>query len=137
MDHPMPGQPMFGVSSESDSGAGGRVHADPPPRRVAGGADDLPSTLLLVGGAGGQPDLAGLAGVRLAGPVPADAAPSRGAGFSRFDIVWLREAERLADDRFAALMEVYTEGEWGQSCAASLAGGDPVVAAHPRGGRTG
>src|SRR3546814_5551592 len=65
MDHPMPGQPMFGVSSESDSGAGGRVHADPPPRRVAGGADDLPSTLLLVGGAGGQPDLAGLAGVRL------------------------------------------------------------------------
>src|SRR3546814_9753568 len=40
MDHPMPGQPMFGVSSESDSGAGGRVHADPPPRRVAGGADD-------------------------------------------------------------------------------------------------
>src|SRR3546814_14581888 len=62
MDHPMPGQPMFGVSSESDSGAGGRVHADPPPRRVAGGADDLPSTLLLVGGAGGQPDPAGLAG---------------------------------------------------------------------------
>src|SRR3546814_19179888 len=52
MDHPMPGQPMFGVASESGSGAGGRVHADPPPRRVAGGADDLPSTLLLVGGAG-------------------------------------------------------------------------------------
>src|SRR3546814_10197817 len=104
MDHPMPGQPMFGVSSESDSGAGGRVHADPPPRRVAGGADDLPSTLLLVGGAGGQPDLAGLAGVRLAGPVPADAAPSRVEGLSRFDIVWLREADRLADDRFAALM---------------------------------
>src|SRR3546814_15267545 len=89
MDHPMPGQPMFGVSSESDSGAGGRVHADPSPRRVAGGADDLPSTLLLVGGAGGQPDLAGLAGVRLAGPVPAGAAPSRGEGLARFGSGWL------------------------------------------------
>src|SRR3546814_20443199 len=99
-------------------------------------SDLLPSTLLLVGGAGGQPDLAGLAGVRLAGPVPADAAPSRVEGLSRFDIVWLREADRLADDRFAALMTVMTERECGLLCGAPLAEVDRVAAAIPASVRT-
>src|SRR3546814_13392825 len=118
----MPGQPMFGFSSESVSGAGGRVHADPPPRRVAGGADDLPSTLLLVGGAGGQPDLAGLAGVRLAGPVPTPAPPSRVEGLWAFDIVWLRGADRLAEARFRALTKEKTEAGCGWVGAGPLAG---------------
>src|SRR3546814_4884232 len=99
-------------------------------------SDLLPSTLLLVGGAGGQPDLAGLAGVRLAGPVPADAAPSRVEGLSRFDIVWLREADRLADDRFAALMKVMTERECGLLCETPLAAVDRVAAAIPASVRT-
>src|SRR3546814_20817534 len=60
----------------------------------------------------------------------------RSEGVSRFDIVWLREADRLADDRFAALMKVMTERECGLLCEAPLAAVDRVAAAIPASVRT-
>src|SRR3546814_7371673 len=92
----MPGQRMFGVSPTSDSGTGGWVHADPPSPRAVADAEELPSTLLMIGETGDQPN-SDLWGVRLAGPVPVDGAPARVEALSRFDIVWLREADRLTD----------------------------------------
>src|SRR3546814_8638765 len=108
MDYPMPGQRMFGVSPTSDSGTGGWVHADPPSPRAVADAEELPSTLLMIGETGDQPN-SDLWGVRLAGPVPVDGAPARVEALSRFDIVWLREADRLTDAAFTALIEARSE----------------------------
>src|SRR3546814_20012054 len=87
----MPGQRMFGVSPTSDSGTGGWVHADPPSPRAVADAEELPSTLLMIGETGDQPN-SDLWGVRLAGPAPVDGAPARLAGLSRCAIAWPREA---------------------------------------------
>src|SRR3546814_13140719 len=95
MDYPMPGQRMFGVSPTSDSGTGGWVHADPPSPRAVADAEELPSTLLMIGETGDQPN-SDLWGVRLAGTVPVDGAPAGEEARSRFDLGWLPQAGRPA-----------------------------------------
>src|SRR3546814_6908315 len=126
MDYPMPGQRMFGVSPTSDSGTGGWVHADPPSPRAVADAEELPSTLLMIGETGDQPN-SDLWGVRLAGPVPVDGAPARVEALSRFDIVWLREADRLTDDAFTALNEAVAERGCG---IGRVHGWNPLTQAH-------
>src|SRR3546814_11303049 len=97
----MPGQRMFGVSPTSDSGTGGWVHADPPSPRAVADAEELPSTLLMIGETGDQPN-SDLWGVRLAGPVPVDGAPARVEALPRFAIVCPTAAARLTDAAFPA-----------------------------------
>jgi len=126
---------MFGASPGSDSGTGGWVRADPLSPRAKADADDLPSTLLMIGETGDQPDVH-LSGVRLAGPIPVEDAPARVQALSRFDIVWLREADRLTDAAFATLVEAVAGRECGLLCEASLAAIDRLASAVPETLRT-
>src|SRR3546814_15019555 len=82
----------------------------------------------MIGETGDQPN-SDLWGVRLAGPVPVDGAPARVEALSRFDIVWLREADRLTDAAFTALIEAVAERGCGLFCEASPAPVDPRAAA--------
>src|SRR3546814_7711966 len=50
---------------------------------------------------------------------------------SLFDIVWLREADRLPDAAFTALIEAVAERGCGLLCKASLAAVDRLAAAVP------
>src|SRR3546814_16095618 len=84
----------------------------------------------MIGETGDQPN-SDLWGVRLAGPVPVDGAPVRVVALSRFDIVWLREADRLTDAAFTALIEAVAERGCGLLCEASLAAVDRLAAAVP------
>lgn len=130
MDYPMPERRMFGASPGRDSGTGGWVHADSPSPRAMADAEDLPSTLLMIGETGDQPNVH-LSGVRLAGPIPVEDAPARVEALSRFDIVWLREADRLTDAAFTVLIEAVAERECGLLCEAPLAAIDRLAAAVP------
>src|SRR5690606_15470268 len=103
---------------------------DPLSPRAKADADDLPSTLLMIGETGDQPNVH-LSGVRLAEPIPVDDAPARVQALSRFDIVWLREADRLTDAAFATLVEAVAERECGLLCEAPLAAIDRLAAAVP------
>src|SRR3546814_17449694 len=76
-------QRMFGVSPTSDSGTGGWVHADPPSPRAVADAEELPSTLLMIGETGDQPN-SDPWGLSMAGPGQVQGAPACGAA-----LLWL------------------------------------------------